>query len=163
MRTVLNKIVVKSFYRQNAGFFLFLFVLFFGVVAPSQQLAYHRRLILGMLETKLFLGLVGLGWWLYGLKTVRFVWAVLDEPESAFLYPLAGLTADRLFGLCFGIQVLLLLPVWTYSLAVTGVAIQRHAYLTAVLVQLYMAVICIAGAAGYRYRLLHPGRSSIFL
>lgn len=38
---VANKTLVRSFYLQHTGFFLFLFIVFFGIVAPSQQLAYQ--------------------------------------------------------------------------------------------------------------------------
>lgn len=163
MDSIANKTLVKSFYRQNAGFFLLLFVLFFGVVAPSQQLAYHYTLILGMLETPLFLGIVLFAWLLYGLKTIRFLFATLDEPEANFLYKLAALSRGRLSWLCMGIQGLLLLPVWAYSFAVMGVAMYRHVYGTALLVPLYMAVINTAGAVFLRKRLLFPGRRWVIL
>jgi hypothetical protein len=101
MRFIAFKILVKSFYQQNAGFFLFIFVLFFGVVAPSQQLTYHYMLIRGMLETPLFLGIVLFIWLLYALKTSRFVLSVLDEPESHFLYSLVALSSGRIFSLHF--------------------------------------------------------------
>jgi len=158
MSSIPNKILVKEFYRQNSGFFLLLFVLFFGVVAPSQQLAYHYTLILGMLETPLFLGIVLFAWFLYGLKTIRFLLGSLDEPEANFLYKLAALSSGRLFWLCMSIQGLLLLPVWAYSFAVMGVAVYRHADGTALLVPLYMVVINTAGAVCLRSRLLFPGR-----
>ena len=158
MNPIANKTLVKSFYRQNAGFFLLLFILFFGVVAPSEQLAYHYTLILGMLETPLFLGIVLFAWLLYGLKTIRFLLGSLDEPEANFLYKLATLSRGRLFRLCMGIQGLLLLPVWAYSFVVMGVAVHRHAYGVALLVPLYMAVINTAGAVCLRMRLLYPGR-----
>ncbi|HMI59626.1 MAG TPA: hypothetical protein VK518_01920 [Puia sp.] len=158
MGSIVNKTLVESFYRQNAGFFVLLFVLFFGVVAPSEQLAYHYTLILGMLETPLFLGIVLFAWLLYGLKTSRFLFATLDEPEANFLFKLGVMSPGRLFRLCMRIQGLLFLPVWAYSFAVMGVAIYRHTYREALLVALYMAVINTAGAVGLRMRLLFPGR-----
>ncbi|HEY4286281.1 MAG TPA: hypothetical protein VGN00_04205 [Puia sp.] len=153
MNSIVNKTLVGSFYRQNVGFFLLFFVLFFGVVAPSEQLAYHYSLILGMLETPLFLGLVLFAWLLYGLKTSRFLFSALDEPEANFLYKLAALSRGRQFWLCMAIQGLLLLPVWAYSIAVAGVAVYRHVYGTALLVPLYMTVMNIAGAICLHRRL----------
>ena len=120
MDSIVNKTLVESFYRQNAGFFVLLFVLFFGVVAPSEQLAYHYSLILGMLETPLFLGIVLFAWLLYGLKTSRFLFAVLDEPEANFFFKLGVMSPGRLFRSCMRIQGLLFLPVWAYSFAVMG-------------------------------------------
>jgi hypothetical protein len=162
MDSIVNKTLAGSFYRQNAGFFVLLFLLFFGVVAPSEQLAYHYSLILGMLETPLFLGIVLFAWLLYGLKTSRFLFAALDEPEANFLFKLGVLSRSRLFWLCMGIQGLLLLPVWAYSFAVMGVAVYRHVYGTALLVPLYMGVINTAGAVCLRMRLLFPGRRWVF-
>jgi hypothetical protein len=162
MNFIANKTLAGSFYRQNSGFFLLLFVLFFGVVAPSEQMAYHYTLIRGMLETPLFLGIVLFAWLLYGLKTIRFLLAMLDESEGCFLYKLGALSGGRLFRLCMGIQGLLLLPVWGYSFAIVGVAIFRHAYGAALLVPLYLAVINIAGAVCLRMRLLFPGRRWVF-
>jgi hypothetical protein len=163
MEFATNKTLIGNFYRQNSGFFLLLFVLFFGVVAPSEQLAYHYTLILGMLETPLFLGIVLFAWLLYGLKTVRFLFSSLDEPETNFLYKLGVLSRGRLFRLCMGIEGILLLPVWGYSLVVMGVAMYRHAYVVALLVPLYMAVINITGAVCLRLRLLYPGRRWVIL
>src|ERR1700748_21351 len=97
MNATVSKTLAGCFYQQNAGFFLLLFVLFFGVVAPSEQLAYHYTLILGMLETPLFLGIVLFAWLLYGLKPIRFLLGSLDEPEASFLYKLAALSSGRLF------------------------------------------------------------------
>jgi hypothetical protein len=51
---LLFKTVVKRYYQQNAGFFLFIFVVFFGVLPPGQELTFHYRLISGMLETPVF-------------------------------------------------------------------------------------------------------------
>jgi hypothetical protein len=157
MNVIVNKILVKDFYRQNAGFFLFLFVFFFGVIAPSQQLAYHYSLILGMLETPVFLAIVMVAWLLYATKTARFVLATLAAPESAFLYRLASLPLIRLTRISWKIQALLLLPIWSYSLAVSGVAGYRGYKVTALGVQVYMILLCGLGAYRFRYQLLHPG------
>jgi hypothetical protein len=158
MQFIVSKTLTATFYRQNSGFFLLLFVLFFGAVAPSEQLAYHYSLILGMLETPLFLGIVFFAWLMYGLKTIRFLLAMLDEPEAYFLYKLGVLSSRGLFRLCMGIQGILLLPVWGYALVVVGVAMYKQAYVAALLVPLYLAVINIAGAVCLRMRLLFPGR-----
>jgi len=111
-----------------------------------------------MLETPVFLGLVALAWLLYAGKTVRFVLFTLDEPGSGFFHELASLYPKKLFRLCLRIQGLLLLPTWSYSLAVSGVALYRHAYGTALLVQVFIVLIGLAGTYCFRYRLQHPGR-----
>ena len=98
MNHTVNKILLSAYYRQNAGFFLFLFVVFFGIVAPSQQLAYHYALILGMLAAPAFLFVVGVAWLLYAGKVFRFVTRVIDSREGLLLYQLKSLPPRRCYG-----------------------------------------------------------------
>ena len=91
MVNTINKTLIVAYYRQNAAFFLFLFVLFFGVVAPSQQLAYHYALIQGMLAAPGFLLVVGVAWLLYAREAFRFVTRAMDSREGLFLYQLKSL------------------------------------------------------------------------
>ena len=157
MGITLYKIVVKKFYLENAGFFLFLFLVFFGIVAPSQQLAYHYALILGMLAAPGFLFLVGLAWSFYLLKVGRFVTRTLDSPDNRFLFLLNGLPPIRTYLLLLKTQCTLFLPVSGYSLAVSIIAWSEGAWPIAVLVQLYIVIVCLLAAAWYQHRLTYPG------
>ena len=157
IRTILHRCIVKAFYRENAGFFLFLFILFFGAVAPSLQLVYHYRLILGMLETRIFFLLVVLCWCFYGWKCSRFFSYLLGRSDHAFLYNLLLLPARRRYFLLLGTQMKLFLPVSLYGLAVTGVAIYRGCYLEAIVVQFCVGTIVLVSTAWCQYRLYHPG------
>src|ERR1700743_1112950 len=96
--TILNKIITKTWYEEQAGFFFFIFLVFFGAVAPSMQLAYHYSLIKGMLEAPYFMALVALAWLLYAGKVDRFVSRILAGPEYLFLYRLLNLRPQRLYG-----------------------------------------------------------------
>jgi hypothetical protein len=156
VRFILNKTLIKSFYLQNAGFFLFLFLVFFGVIAPSQQPAYHYALIRGILAAPGFFLLVCLAWLLYALKAAGFVTRTIDAPENLFLHMLKGLSGRRCYRLLLAVQVLLFLPVWGYSLAISAVAWHQGAWPTAILVQVYIALICGAATAWYHHRLMHP-------
>src|ERR1700761_8241103 len=98
---ILNKIIVKTWYNEQAGFFL----VFFGAVAPSMQLAYHYSLIKGMLEVPVFMGLVALAWLGYAGKTDRFVSRILRSPEYLFLHKLQDLPARRLYAHFVRIQL----------------------------------------------------------
>ena len=147
--------IVTPFYRHNAGFFMFLFLVFFGVVAPSQQLAYHYALILGLLDSPVFLGMVLLAWFLYAFKCSNWVTASLQSPEFSFLYLLSRLDKSGLFLSWLAVQTILFLPVSLYALTVTGVALYRGQYGVALIVQAYIILLCVAGAAKYR-SLLYP-------
>lgn len=154
-RVVLNKIIIKTWYKEQAGFFFFIFLVFFGAVAPSMQLAYHYSLIRGMLEAPAFMGLVALVWLGYTATTHRFVARLLSSPEYGFLYKLLNLPTKRLYRHFLRIQVWLLLPVWGYAVAVTGVAWQRKAPGYTVGVSLYMLLLILLGAAGLTHRFTH--------
>jgi hypothetical protein len=160
VRSILLKSLVKPYYRQNAGQFLFLFIVFFGVVAPSQQPAYHYALILGILETPVFFALVLLAWLLYGIKCSGWVTDSLEKPEYVFLSQLACLNGRQSYRLLLEVQLWLYLPVSIYSLAVTGVALYKGWYVPAIIVPCYVLLVCLAGAWQYNYYLLHPGKGA---
>ena len=158
MRTtagILTKIIVRSWYSEQAGFFFFIFLVFFGAVSPGMQLAYHYSLICGMLKSPVFLLLVALAWLMYTGKVARFVDLMLRSPEYLFLYKLPALSRRRVFGLFFWIQTWLLLPVWGYAVAIAGVAFRLKEQVSALLVSLYVVLLIVLGAARYSYRLRH--------
>ena len=153
---ILNKSIVRPWYDEQAGFFFFIFLVFFGAVAPSMQLAYHYTLIKGMLETPVFMALVALAWLGYAGKVDHFVGRILRSPEYIFLYKLLDLSPRRRYGHFVGVQLWLMSPVWGYALVVAGVAWQRKAPLFVVGVPLYMLGLILIGAAKYAYRLRYP-------
>ncbi len=87
IRTI-NKVIVSKFYEQNAGFFLFVFFLMFGIVESSQLVSYHLSLIAGIIESTVFLAVVCTGWLIYMAKCLQFVLSRLDLPENEFLFRL---------------------------------------------------------------------------
>src|ERR1700743_3688553 len=153
---ILNKIIVRTWYEEQAGFFFFIFLVFFGAVAPSMQLAYHYTLIKGMLEAPVFMALVALAWLGYAGKVDRFVDRILRSPEHLLLYKLLGLPPQRLYGHFLRIQLWLMLPIWGYALVVAGVAWPRKAPGVVVEVPLYIVLLILCGAAKYTYRLRYP-------
>jgi hypothetical protein len=153
---ILNKIVVKTWYAEQAGNFFFVFLVFFGAVAPSMQLAYHYSLIRGMLEAPVLTALVALVWLGFARKVDRFVGRMLGSPEYLFLNKLLNLSPGRLYGHFLRIQLWLLFPIWGYAVAVAGVAWQRKMPGYAVGVAVYVLLLILLGAAGYMYRLTHP-------
>ncbi len=152
---ILNKIIVKTWYREQSGFIFFIFLVFFGAVAPSMQLAYHYSLIRGMLEAPVFMGLVALVWLGYAAKVDRFVNRILRSPEHLFMYKLLNLSTRQLYAQFVRIQVWLMLPVWGYAVAVAGVAWQRKTPGYTVGVSSYVLLLVFAGAACFTYRFMH--------
>src|SRR6201746_1856947 len=90
-----HKVFIARFYTQNAGFFLFIFVMMFGIVQGGLLLRYHYQLIMGILEVPAAL-LVALGLWsLYLFKCMKFVSKTIIAPDGFFLRILNEMDAQR--------------------------------------------------------------------
>ena len=153
----IRKSLVRQFYIQHAGFFLFIFLVFFGVVAPSQQPAYHYALIRGILATPVMLILVLFCWLLYALKCSRWIIGLQQRPDHRFLQVLPLKGRRPLFYLLLRIQATLYLPVLGYALAIIGVAIYKKDWMTAIIILAFNVLVCLIAAAVYLHDLFHPG------
>ena len=156
----MNKILVTAFYREHTGFFLFVFLVFFGVVQPSAQLYFHYALIRGVLETPALMGLVALAWGLYGLRVRRFVLQTLGGPDALFLYKANAQPPRRTTGQCVRTAAALLGPVIGYAGIIIAVAITRDAAGKVVEITGYVILLVVAIAWEMRRRLMYPGAAS---
>ena len=151
------KSLVRQFYVQNAGFFLFIFLVFFGVVAPSQQPAYHYALIRGILAAPAMLILVLAAWLWYAFKCSRWIIGRLQNGDHIFLRILPALGKTNLFFLLFRIQVVLYLPVLGYAFTIIGVALYQKSWIAAIIIVVFNMLICVIAAVSYLHELFHPG------
>jgi hypothetical protein len=156
MAIILIKTFVRTFYRQQAGWFLFIFLFFFGLIAPSMQLAYHYALIRGMLETPALMALVWLAWFVYTLQLVRFVEGILASPDHLFLQKLRLLSPPRVYALFLLVQVMLLLPVIGYAGIVAGVALYGGAGGASAAVLSYVILLLVLSTRRIAYRIAYP-------
>jgi hypothetical protein len=169
--SLLLKTLVKPFYRQNAGQFIFIFIIFFGAVGevggyrkytgPIPQLHYQYALITGMLNIPLLLVLVFLVWLIYAEKCAQYVLAALQRPDHSFLHLLNDLSACRRYRLLYFIQCMLYLPVIIYLFAIAGIAIYNHFLGLLVLICAFVVLVCALTAARFFYLLEYPGRSPL--
>lgn len=160
MASILNKIIVRRWYAEQAGFFFFIFLVFFGAVSPGMQLAYHYSLILGMLASPVFSALVAIAWLAYACKVAMFVDRMLTAPEYLFLHKLMNLSRLRVFSSFLLAQVWLLFPIWGYGFVIACVAWRRKLPVFTVGVMVYSLVLIISGAVRYAYRLRHADRQA---
>lgn len=151
------KSLVRQFYIQNAGFFFFIFMVFFGVVAPSEQPAYHYALIRGIIATPAMLALVMTGWLWYAFKCCRWTIGLLQSPDHRFLHMLVLKGRSPLFKLLLRIHAALHMPVLGYALAIIGVALYQKNWSIVIIVVAFNATVCLTAAAVYLRDLLHPG------
>jgi hypothetical protein len=157
--SVWTQILVKPFYREHAGFFLFVFLVFFGVVQPSAQLYFHYTLIRGILETPAFMILVAFAWALYALRVRRFILQTLQAPEALFLSKANAGLPGPLTVQCAKTGAALLGPVIGYAGIIIAVAITRKAPGKALEVAAYTALLIGAITWEMRRRLRYPGNA----
>jgi hypothetical protein len=156
IRNILTRSLVRRFYRQHAALLLFLFILFFGVISPSNQLAYHYHLILGILNSPGMAALVFTGWLIYAAKCMHFITGCIRHPDYSFLHMLGQLDDRTAYRQLLLVQFRIFLPVYGYALAITGVGICTTHYAASVLVLLYASLLCLLSARRYLHLLHYP-------
>jgi len=159
--SILNRVVVAQFYKQNSGLLLFIFFIMFGMVEGSQLVYYHLSLMTGIVQSTTFLGLVLLLWLTYAVKSSQFVVAQLAKPQNAFLFTLAAMPRTRQMVNLFATHVLIHLPVWLYAAATSLVAINQGRPAIALLILAFNIFICLAMSWVSDLKLNHPTSFSI--
>lgn len=150
--SIFLKSFVRSFYRANAGTFVFFLTILFGVVGQldgASEMDYHYALISGTFANAGFFGLVLFCWLLYASKCSSFVVKAIRQREFSFLNILVLKGRRYVFGLFFIVQVLLYAPIWSYALAMTIVAVVHHWWISAVTTVVFLAIVLLASAAHY--------------
>src|SRR5580704_11399536 len=132
LQKILFKTLIKPFYKQNAGFFIFIIIIMVGVVGEldgSDMLDYHYALILGMLNNPIIFFLIMLVWVIYALRCIRFVTSTIQKTENSFLTILAGFEPRKKIIQLFFSQLLIYLPVFLYTLIIVAVAFYNKRFI----------------------------------
>lgn len=161
---ILYKSFVKPFYRQNAGLFAFIFILFFGVVGVvdgSGLLSFHFSLIKGMLGHYSFLLVVFFAWFLYAKKTEQFFSNNINHPEYSFIRILSQVEPKTIFGWMARLQFLLLLPIILYSAIVFATGIYLKKWAGCIAIVAFLLLLILAAAGWYTHQVLHPEKFKI--
>ena len=157
---IIFKIFVQRFYAQNSGFFLFIFLVMFGIVqtlTDSLLIEYHYHLIMGMLENYLTFSIVLFLWTLYNLKCVQFVTNILSASDASFLNAINILPRKKTFRLLLMMQLFLYLPALIYSVAILAAAAFHHLYAKGLLIILFHGLSCFIIAKFYQQRIKYCG------
>jgi len=141
-----TNVIVKQFYVINAGFFLFFFFIFFGVINGSQLLSYHYSLIKGMIASPVFMAVVWAGWLLYNIKCIAFFTNTIKADESSYIFALKALPPSRQWGIYLVVALQLYLPVFVYACAVIVIAFAQKMWLTGIIVLLYQLLMIYMSA-----------------
>lgn len=141
VQKVLQRVIVTRFYQVNAGFFLFLFLLLFGIIEPIVSIRFHYALMQMMAHRLLLLLLGMLVWTLYYIKCVRYLVNTLSAPAHTFLYQLQALPRPYLrrhFSACLAA---LFMPALLYVTCTAVVSVSERQYGTLAFILLYQALV----------------------
>jgi len=145
--SILQRVIVNYFYRVNAGFFLFLFFLLFGI--PNNLAQFHMAIINIIIQTPMGLGIAMLLWLLYNFKCMDYVVKQLRNPQQQFLFCLNHLSPRSCFGYLAYVQALVYMPVLAYSMVAATVAFKTHYYMSMAGVLLFSIAVIMLTAGVY--------------
>lgn len=155
--------LVKPFYRENAGTFVFVFTMFFfvvGTVDGAGLLKYHYGLIKALLRIPVFLVAALLLWSFYARKCAVFITQLLQQPPYRFFSAFRNLPRRLQYALFAFTDFILLLPLIFYLvLVITEGFYLRHFTATMIVVTLLIACSTLL-PAWHVYVLNHLERSS---
>jgi len=149
---VLNKVFVRRFYSENAGFFLVLLGICFGFLKAPQ----HFELSQALADKPIFYLIPIALWCLYALKVARFCARVGKEKESIMLGSLDMAGKSTLLLLTTKLQINLLFPVWAYGLFMTYVALEQQEFISALIVPGSLGLLLLSLSLWHRRNLLDP-------
>ena len=155
LRTLLQSFV-KPFYKENAGSFIFLFTVMFGIVNKvdgADLFAYHLSLATGILQSPVFMVLVFAGGFIYCRKAVLFVSTIIKKTEFVFLQVYNQLSVAVRFRLLLTAELLLMLPVLLYVCFIIFTGIQLHIILPVIISIVYVLCLCLSAAVLHLYQL----------
>ena len=143
---ILFQSFVKTFYKENAGAFVFVFTIMFCIVSKVDGAGlyeYHYSLATGILKSNILLFLVLFIWFLYVRKYFVFVSDVITNPHYAFLQVYNQLSKINRLRLFFIIEVLLLMPILLYVLFISFVGFKQRLYLPVLSAIIFLLLLCV--------------------
>ena len=145
--TILQKVIVNHFYRVNAGFFLCMFFLLFGI--PANLAQFHLAIITIIIQNPL--GLAGgvLIWLLYNAKCIDYVVKHLRGTRQQFLFCINNLPPRAGFGYMVYVQALVYMPVIAYSMVAAAIALKTGYYISGGSIILFTIATVLLTAAVY--------------
>lgn len=143
----LTKVLVKQFYSINAGFFLFGFFFFFGIVKGELLIPYHRSLMLSIISAPVFTAMVCLAWLAYNIKCIQFCTNTIKAADSNYIYILKALPVSKQVLLYICISLLQYLPVLVYASLVAYMAMSKSLWITGFIIATFQLLMIALGAA----------------
>ncbi len=145
MIQVLYKLLVSKFYKLNAGFFLFLFIVLFGIMPGADTIVLHHGLMVAAVSSWGGLAVMAVVFGIYTLKCLSFVLQELERPENTIIYNMQGIGNTRQFILLSLVFASLLNPILLYGLITVVVGIRAELTLSLLLAAILL-FFCATGA-----------------
>ncbi len=124
MLQVLSQLLVGKFYKLNAGFFLFLVLILFGIMPASDSIQLHRALMVAAVSSLPGILAAALLSLLYMIKCSSFALRELTLPENVFIHNMQGVTDSRQLTMLVSVFAALFAPLLAYGSIAVGVGIQ---------------------------------------
>lgn len=130
------KTIGSQFYLKNIGFFLFLFVFFFGIVTVANYF-FSFSFILSVVSSGGGLCFVLGLFTLYFLKCLNFSLKFLREPENEFLYSLSLYKTVAIISSLSAVHFFIFAPAFAYTLWMLIIAAYTKHFVASLFLILY--------------------------
>lgn len=156
----LLRLIVAQFYKQNTGLFLFLFLLFFGIIPPQHLIATHATLIQAQLSNIPLMVGVSFFWVLYAGRCIRFSDQILSKYSHSLLNLYQVLPKRKIFRQMSSCFLIMYLPVLVYGLLLISIATNQAIYWYVMGATPLLIITSICSVTWMTRSLLNPKESS---
>jgi hypothetical protein len=151
--SVLQKVLVQTFYQVNAGLFGAILLICVGVFYPPQ--IYHRAIMEFIIYSNWgTIGAIMISI-LYTIKCFRFTNQQFELPQNEFLQHLKLLPMSQRFLQLFVSQIGMMLPIWLYSCGIIFIAFQKNNIFFAIGTLVLNLVLTLISTGIVEYYLQH--------
>ncbi len=141
MNGILSKAIVTQYYRINAGFFLVLLLLLFGLLPANAVVDMHRFLMMQITADGMFLAGAVVLWFAYAGKCLLYCHSELRNPANSYLYHMQALPWWRHYSLWLTVHVQLMMPTLLYGAVTVALGMHAHHYGLAILFAMVQIVL----------------------
>lgn len=146
MNRLLNKAIVREYYKINTGFFLVVFLLLFGLLNGQATIDLHHFLMQSMMsDYRFLLGAMGI-WLLYTVKSSSYVHKELRNPANAYLFTMQSVSNGRQLSIWLLCHFQIMTPVLAYGTIATAIGIINEQYAFAGIFLTYQLMLCVVAA-----------------
>ncbi len=159
--SVLQKVLVRTFYQVNAGLFGVILLIGVGVLYPPQF--YHRAIMEFIIYSNW--GTIGaiIISILYTIKCFRFTNQQLELPQNEFLQHLKLLPLSQRFFQLFVSQMGMMMPILLYSFGIIFIAFQKNNVSFAIGTMVLNLVLTLISTGIVEYYLQHFNPEKTYL